>query len=426
MDASSYTVWRTGRLRCAALATVPRTQDGWAQAWSLLDGVDPTAADVPPPGRAFRPARLTPAAAIVVVALVVALAAIPVLITTTNRGTSNQGARGWVYRDSSTALFLSWTRSASTVSGSLSATQLPDPAANQASTTNAAFTGTVSGSSVTLTFPQGFGTVSSLSGQLSGSALVLSIPQVDGSLQPVTLNPGSAADYNAGVAALQASAGANQQASASASAQAAQVSAAAQAQASQSAATAAAQGAVDAAARSLTGALDTLNQQIQAINTDVTAVTASGGPLDQEAQLLTQTRTDAAKVEAEAKNAAPGDAGVCSDATGVASDATGVDSDNTGVQSTLIPLSNDQDSVQSDADAVTSAQQDLAAKEAAAPGYTANPAAPAAVIVSRALAAAKTATALAAHAVAVDTAKGNALAQAAHQTADAATKAGGC
>jgi hypothetical protein len=97
----------------------------------------------------------------------------------------------------------------------LVATQLPDPAANKTSTTNASFTGTVSGA---LSFPQGFGTVSRLSGQLSGSVLVLSILRTGGSLQLVTLNPGSATDYNAGVAALQASACTNQQASASASA----------------------------------------------------------------------------------------------------------------------------------------------------------------------------------------------------------------
>lgn len=426
MDAASYTVWRTGRLRHTPLAALPRTQDGWAQAWSLLEGVDPAAVDVPPPGRPFRPARFTPTATGLVAALVVALAAIPVLVTTANSGTSNQGARGWVYRDSSTALFLSWTRSASNVTGSLSVTNLPDPSASQASTTNAAFNGTVSGASVTLSFPQGFGAVSSLSGQLNGTVLVLSIPQTDGSLQPVTFHPGTATDYNTGVAALQASASAHQQASASASAQAAQASAAAEAQASQSAALAAAQSAVDDAARSLAGALDTLNQQIQTTNDDVSAVTASGGALDQEAQTLAQTRTDAAKVEAEAKSAAPGDAGVCSDATGVASDATGVDSGNTGVQSALIPLGNDQSSVQSDIAAVVGAQQDLAAKEAAVPGYAANPAAPAAASVTQALAAAKVAAAQAAAAVTADTAKGNALAQAAHQAADAAAKAGGC
>jgi hypothetical protein len=83
----------------------------------------------------------------------------------------------------------------------------------------------------------------------------------------------------------------------------------AQAQASQSAATAAVQSVDDDAARSPGGALDTLGQQTEATNTDVSAFNASGGRLDDDAQAPAETPTDPARAEAEAKGAAPGDGG---------------------------------------------------------------------------------------------------------------------
>ncbi|SDO60258.1 hypothetical protein SAMN04515671_1456 [Nakamurella panacisegetis] len=71
-------------------------------------------------------------------------------------------------------------------------------------TDSASFNGTISGSSVTLTFSHGFG--STLSGQLDGKTLRLSVPQADGTIQVETYQPGRTDEYNSAVQVVQASA----------------------------------------------------------------------------------------------------------------------------------------------------------------------------------------------------------------------------
>ncbi len=67
-----------------------------------------------------------------------------------------------------------------------------------------AFTGTVSGGSVTLTFPEGLGAVQTWVGSLSGNTLTLSFTSSDGSIEVDTYQPGTVADYNAAVTQVQA------------------------------------------------------------------------------------------------------------------------------------------------------------------------------------------------------------------------------
>ncbi|SDP30102.1 hypothetical protein SAMN04515671_3632 [Nakamurella panacisegetis] len=110
------------------------------------------------------------------------------------------------------AKFLGWTVTGETVAGTYSETLLL-PGATTLTTDSASFSGTISGSSVTLTFSHGFG--STVSGELVGETLSLSIPQTDGTLQVEVYRPGTTADYNAGVQAVQASAAQLQQESAS-------------------------------------------------------------------------------------------------------------------------------------------------------------------------------------------------------------------
>lgn len=99
------------------------------------------------------------------------------------------------------AMFLQWTRSDKSLSGSLSIASVESGAIDLQSQ-NVAFSGVVSGSSVTLTMPQGLGAVTSLSGSLSGSHLRLNVPASDGTLAEDEFVPATTDDYNAAVRGL--------------------------------------------------------------------------------------------------------------------------------------------------------------------------------------------------------------------------------
>ena len=98
-------------------------------------------------------------------------------------------------------MFLQWTRSDKSLSGSLSIASVESGAIDLQSQ-NVAFSGVVSGSSVTLTMPQGLGAVTSLSGSLSGSHLRLNVPASDGTLAEDEFVPATTGDYNAAVRGL--------------------------------------------------------------------------------------------------------------------------------------------------------------------------------------------------------------------------------
>ena len=105
----------------------------------------------------------------------------------------------FLMKDSSNAGLLQWTQSGHTVSGSLAMATLTDGSLD---TKNVAFSGTISGSSVTLTFPQGFGASTNVVGTISGSHLRISLPVSDGSLDDMDFSAGTVAAYNTAVAVL--------------------------------------------------------------------------------------------------------------------------------------------------------------------------------------------------------------------------------
>lgn len=148
--------------------------------------------------------------------------------------------------------------------------------------------------SVTLTFPQGFGTSTSWNGTLTGNSLILSYSASDGSLSTLTFHPGTVADYNAAVADAQAAAaaaGAEQDAAASAAA----------VQQAEEAQQAAAQQRLDDAVRSASNALDTALGQL---TSDVDSVESSVGDMTGDAAsangALADVRGALTKVESEA------------------------------------------------------------------------------------------------------------------------------
>jgi hypothetical protein len=216
---------------------------------------------------------------------------------------------------------------------------------------HAAFTGTVDGTALTLTFPGGLGFDTTISGSLSGDEMILQAPQSDGSIAAVALRPSSVDAYNGRIAGVQAAAQANADASAAAADAEATVAAARTAQAE-----------IDAAAH--------------AVSEDMAALRTARGDSPNFEGFKTDLG-DARRYLAQAKSAASAAAGesdptaACDDATAAADDATAVHDAATGVEDETTAVG---DAVTAVTAAANQLDQDLAAYReatAAMPDYTA-------------------------------------------------------
>ncbi|HEU5438303.1 MAG TPA: hypothetical protein VFU88_03350 [Ktedonobacterales bacterium] len=107
----------------------------------------------------------------------------------------------WVYGDNDLAVYISWTEQNGALSGTYAETYyfaLAQPTTSLVHTDSDGFTGVHSGSKVTLTFN---GSSQSMTGTLGVRTLTLARPDPStGTIQPVTLHPGSEVDYNAAAA----------------------------------------------------------------------------------------------------------------------------------------------------------------------------------------------------------------------------------
>ncbi|GEM_PF-4737194 len=114
-----------------------------------------------------------------------------------------RGLQGYVAADDSGAVFITWTESGGTLSGTMQVAQPDLKSQSGVQATSASFTGTRSGNHVTLTIPQGLGIASTIAGEFNGPLLTLYFPQKSGTITPVVFHSGTAADYNQAVIALQ-------------------------------------------------------------------------------------------------------------------------------------------------------------------------------------------------------------------------------
>jgi hypothetical protein len=173
------------------------------------------------------------------------------VIATRSRSSGPDGPRGLLGNDATSVVFIQWTEtSGGQLSGSVLAVEVANPNQDPYTLTPLSYslTGIRSGSRVSLT-------ISALSatwtGGLYGSDLALDIPQSDGSLETLTMIPGTADDYNRAADTLRSRV-ASQKAAADQAAQAKaqqQAAAAQQAQQTQDAAAQRATAAVLAAFR---------------------------------------------------------------------------------------------------------------------------------------------------------------------------------
>ena len=123
---------------------------------------------------------------------------------------STGSSGSFVGKASNAVVFITWTQSAGQLSGELEQGTLhTDSGSGQESvaTESDSFTGTVSGSSVTLTLSQGLGATSNLTGRLSGSQLDLNYPGQGGGVITLQMQAGTANDYNQDLSGLQSYAG---------------------------------------------------------------------------------------------------------------------------------------------------------------------------------------------------------------------------
>ncbi|MDH6462739.1 hypothetical protein M2302_002920 [Micromonospora sp. A200] len=242
------------------------------------------------------------------------------------------------------------TRQAGALSGTLDQSSLNNADPTTTKSTHAAFTGTMDGEAMTLSFPQGLGFVTNLSGTVSGSKMTLQVPQEDGSIAPFALAPGSTDTYNRKVAVVQAKADANLSAREAAAAS-------------------------SAAAASLQERRQQVAKAAESVMQDAAAVRAGlANPpsfSDFERDLaaakenLANAKTNAAKADREQDESS-----ACSDAYSAESDAYSVESDSYSIDSDMSGLASE---IQALKDAAAQLDRNLSEYQQAAaalPGYT--------------------------------------------------------
>jgi hypothetical protein len=269
------------------------------------------------------------------------LAPLSIAIFVAACGGSSNGSGSFVGTASNAAIFVQWTRNASQLSGELQQATLQNngqsDSSNPESVSNnsVAFTGTVSGSGVTLSLNQGLGSVSSLTGTLNGSELDLNFPGQNGGITTVALHSGDASAFNQAVASLQD--------------QASQANTQVQQQQQQA----------QAQAQSVANDASVVSQDLGNLKSAVSRANGTsslGSDLNQEKTDLATTLTDEQKVLGEAGSTDSGT--LCSDAGQVATDAGTVQTDQGTIQS-------DQGSSQSDTTSISSAVAQLKKDNAA-------------------------------------------------------------
>jgi hypothetical protein len=369
----------------------------------------------PSPGGRFRQAwrdfPFAARAAIVVIAVLAVVGGTTVAVLSARSsplhlvpGLSHSPPDGYLYQSSDIALFIQWTQTGSTLSGTLQVAYTDPSDPTKLETATYSITGVVANGNVTLTLDQSVLGTTNLSGTFNGSVVTLDIPEPDGTITQATFSPATLSDYNNDVSSLQ---GRAQQA---------------QAQAATNAATAQHEQEVDNAVSAVEKDLSNLSQ-----DDDFSSVLSQvSQDLSQTASALTMTQQAAQAEEAEAQQYPSGNYGeVCADAGGVEADAGGVSADAGGVEASAGGVESALQSARQD---ITSLQNNfpaIATAESNVPQYhPANPPSQSDVNGSISTAQSAISQALSSANSAIDQA--NSDVSAAYQAADQAYAAGNC
>jgi hypothetical protein len=244
-------------------------------------------------------------------------------------GGSTSTSGSFVGTASNAAILVQWTRTGGQLTGELQQALLEGSGAQeQVSSSSQAFTGTLSGNSVTLSLNQGLGSVSNLTGTLNGQQLDLNYPGQGGGIITIPMSPGGPSDFNSDLANLQSQAGQ------------AQTTAAQQQAAQQQANT------VGYAAQAVSNDLSTL----QSAQHNATGTGSVAGDLAQMRKDLAQTQADLQHVLGEAGH---------TDVNTLCSDADTVSSDYDTVSGDYDTISGDQGSSGGDTGSIQAAVKAL-------------------------------------------------------------------
>ncbi|GAA4033096.1 hypothetical protein GCM10023063_15640 [Arthrobacter methylotrophus] len=372
-DTGRIRIWKQTWFWRRRIADFPSTPEGEQEAVAAFTALEPQGVLLPPPGRVLRrPTALTKAGMVLIAALGVVLIAVAALVPTMAGSTSATTVQdqnknpegGWEYTDSVTAMFLQWTRTSSTVKGSLAMVAMANSAAETVTTSNGAFTGTIDGDSATLSFTGLFGSSSNIAAQVQGDNLVLSLPLKDGTLRALTMKPAAATDYNQAVTTLQGRASTNHANQVKASMDAASAAAA---QAAQVAAQSKADNAVDEAAARLSSAVYSATGDAKTVRGDDTSIASDLTSMQKD---VSAVQTQADKVKKEVGTPAGEYGTTCLDAGEAGLDAGTVDLDAGTITRALPALSSDRDALAKDLAAIAATKDALTKAEASDPGHS--------------------------------------------------------
>jgi len=244
-------------------------------------------------------------------------------------GGSTGTSGSFVGTASNAAILVQWTRSGGQLTGELQQALLDGSGSTeQVSSQSQAFTGTISGNSVTLSLNQGLGSVTNLTGTLDGQELALNYPGQGGGVITIRMAPGGPSDFNADLTSLRGQAGQAQN-------QAAQQEAAQQ------------------QANSVASDSQAVSNDLSALQSaehDATGTGSVAGDLAQMRKDLGQTETDLQHVLGETGH---------TDVNTLCSDADTVSSDYDTVSGDYDTISGDQDSSDGDTGDISTAIKTL-------------------------------------------------------------------
>lgn len=280
---------------------------------------------------------------------------IPVFTLTiflTSCGLPGSAPDGYLSTTSADILFIQWTNNNGQLSGQLQGVYVSANNPLQVQKIHASFTGTLSGSQISLNFGNFLGIPDIITGTFDGSTLKLSLPDSNGQIESVVFQGASISDYNNAVASFESNVEkeANQ---ATATAQAQEI----EAQNEQATATTieSEQQAVTDANNALSSALSNLQSDTNNLAND----TNFKDVLQSYANDWQQMQKDYQQEQADANGGCNNIGTVESDDGAVQSDYGSIESDDGSFQSAEAPINNDISIVQQDIQTVQSDWQQL-------------------------------------------------------------------
>jgi hypothetical protein len=409
----------------------PLTDDGWHAAWEQFAAWEPnaepfTAAVALPSSRRARLIRLAAVAAVVVVGGGSAYAATMAAHSgqpyhnatprssgpTSTTASSSVGSSatvpnvspvggGYLASGDGYVDFIQWTNDHGQLSGRAQAIGVSgQPPSMQTTNETLTISGSLHGSTLSLSFNGGAATF----GTLSGNGFTLNFPQSDGTLAPISFHYAAATDFDAQVVAIGRNVVAANASEANAEAIQQQ------------------QRKIDADVTTVNRDIDSIASAAASMTTD--AQNVAGGSLAGQPTDLATTRTDEQTVISEATTG--GDPNqVCVDANGVGVDANGVAVDANGVEVDANTVVQDLNTERGNFIGITNDFAQLQSDEAQLPAYQPSNT-PTQTQVVQAIAAANGALRSAVATTNADIDQANANVTTAYQYAGAAWQAGNC